>query len=87
MIHAALVVVTLLGAQGSSSFQDALRVQVLLDRAHFSPGQIDGRIGSNAGAALEAYARERLGNATTFENAEAAALAALSAACFRPSRA
>lgn len=86
----ALVLVALAAAQVSvllatpQAFEDALRVQVLLDRAHFSPGQIDGRIGSNAQAALEAYARERLGNATAFENAEAAALAALSASDTAP---
>lgn len=85
MLHPALALglVALLGAQGpptNGGAQDALRVQVLLARAHFSPGQIYGRIGDNVKSALAAYARERLGNATTFENAEAAALAALTAA-------
>lgn len=44
-----------------------IRLEVLLDRAHFSPGVIDGKDGSNLKLAMAAYAQANGGGAATPE--------------------
>lgn len=51
------------GTTGTADPIDALHVQVLLDRAGFSPGVIDGQMGANTKQAMAAF--ERAGHALT----------------------
>ena len=48
-------------AQPTPAPENALQLQVMLDRAGFSPGAIDGRVGMNTKKALDAY--QKAGNA------------------------
>lgn len=53
-----------------AAVEDMLKVQVVLDRAGFSPGEIDGRGGRNTQTAIAAFEKA---NATTIADAVAAA--------------
>ena len=59
----------------TGSVQDAvspalIKMQVLLDRAHFSPGEIDGKSGENSNKAVQSFARSQGGGQTQTMTAE-----------------
>jgi lipoprotein-anchoring transpeptidase ErfK/SrfK len=50
-----LFAATILSANIPDRMNEAIKLQVMLDRANFSPGEIDGNIGSNTVRALQAF--------------------------------
>ena len=55
------------GAVAVPAGEKNLRMQVLLDRAHFSVGEIDGNTGSNTTKAMASYEKQRVGGAPVMQ--------------------
>ena len=57
LLATAAAIATLIGSMGSAPSIEALDQQVQLDRAGFSPGEIDGKAGRNTAQALAAFTK------------------------------
>jgi lipoprotein-anchoring transpeptidase ErfK/SrfK len=58
------------GAAQETTSPALIKMQVLLDRAHFSPGEIDGKSGENSNKAVRSFARAQGGGQSSTMTAE-----------------